>query len=634
MGVARRLIAVGAIVGMAVVSAPAAASAQVGKPRIVVENGLTQPVFSYAEAIQEVVYVEAPMDSDGDGRRDLIEVDVVRPAETEAGLRVPTIMEASPYYGRETGDPLPDQTRGFPGWWDEYFVPRGYAVVQVEMQGTSRSFGCPTTGGPEDTISAKAVVDWLNGRAPGFHHDGSVAVADWSTGNVGMQGVSYVGTLPNAVATQGVRGLKTVVPIAAISSWYRYVNDQGVAWSTWSENVDFRYTEYLADYVSTGRTLPGSASAPACESVITGIGDAEEASASDFTEFWQERNYIPDAKNIKKAGTSVFMVHGLTDFNVKTMHTADLWREIEKRNMPRKIWLHRGAHVNPTSFRPAEWQAVMHRWMDYWLHDIENGIMDEPMADIQRPDGSWETHSSWPDAATKDVDLRFGPATADAAGTLSAHGPKGNPTQSYADQIESQAIKIGNAEQAAPGRLAYVTPPLAKEVRLSGTPELAVRMSTTAETALLSAMLVDYGPGPTVTVAGKDPLEVVQESCEPEDLASRTGCAEPMAASTEITPERVLSWGHIDVKNSPDLRRSRPLEPGKQYNVRWKTLPSEHVIPAGHRIGIVITGNYNANPTSNRPARDAAAVGSEVTVYLKGSSVTLPVVGGKAALGF
>ncbi|MFI7520438.1 CocE/NonD family hydrolase [Micromonospora globbae] len=632
MGFVRRLVAVGTVVGVAVMGAPVAAGA--APPGIVIENGVTQPVFSYDDAIQEVVYVEAPMDSDGDGRRDLIEVDVIRPAETAAGMRVPTIMEASPYFGRDAGDPPPDRTRGFPGWWDEYFVPRGYAIVQVEMQGTGRSFGCPTTGGVEDTTSIKAVVDWLNGRAPGFHHDGSAAVADWSTGNVGMQGVSYVGTLPNAVATQGVPGLRTVVPIAAISSWYRYVNDQGVAWSTWSENVDFRYTEYLADYVSVGRTLPGSASAPACESVITGLGDAEEASASDFTPFWQERSYLPDANKIKTVGTSVFMVHGLTDYNVKTMHFADLWREVERRQMPRKIWLHRGAHVNPMSVRPAEWQAVMHRWMDYWLYDIPNGVMDEPMADIQRPDGSWETHATWPDAGAKEVALGLGPATADAAGTLSLDPTTGGPTQSFVDVVESQAVKIGNAEQAKPGRLAYVSPPLARDLRLSGTPELSVRMSTTADTALMSALLVDYGAGPTVTVAGKEPLDVVQESCEPEDVANRTGCAEPMETSVEITPERVLSWGHIDVKNSPDLRRSQPLTPGAQYNVRWTTLPSEHVIPAGHRIGLVLTGNYNANPSSNRPARDAAAVGSEITVHLNGSKLVLPVVGGTDALGF
>lgn len=627
MRFARLPILAGAMFGLVTVGlAPLATADSV--PRIVIEDGVTQPVFSYEDAIQEVVYVEAPMDSDSDGARDLIAVDVIRPAETAEGLTVPTIMEASPYYGRAEGDPPPDQTRGFPGWWDEYFVPRGYAIVQVEMQGTSRSFGCPTTGGPEDTTSIKAVVDWLNGRAPAYHPDGTEAVASWSTGDVGMQGVSYVGTLPNAVATQGVEGLRTVVPIAAISSWYRYVNDQGIGWNGWGD----RYTEWLANYVSVGRTLPGSASVEACESVIDALGDAEDASHFDFTPFWQQRDYLPDANKIKTVDTSVFMVHGLTDDNVKTMHFADLWREIERRQMPRKVWIHRGAHLNPVSFRQAEWQSVMHRWMDRWLYDISNGIMAEPMADIQRPDGTWETHATWPDADTEKVTLHFGPATDDAAGTLRSNAPAGDPTQSFVDQVESQSDKVGNAEQARPGRLAFVTPALDESVRLSGTPTVWVRMRTTATSSLLSAMLVDYGTAETVTVEGVEPLELIQASCEPEDLANRTGCAEPPEVSSSITPQRVLAWGHIDAKNFADLRRGQDLVPGEEYVVRWTTLPSEHVIPAGHRIGLVITGNYNASPRLYRPRRDQVALDSQVTVHLNGSRLVLPVVGGAAAL--
>jgi X-Pro dipeptidyl-peptidase len=605
------------------------AAAEVKPSGIVVEGGVTQPVFSYSDAIQEVVYVETPMDSDGDGHNDLIAMDIIRPRETEQGLKIPTIMEASPYYGRSS-QPPPDRTRGFPGWWDEYFVPRGYAIAQVEMQGTGRSYGCPTTGGPEDTISIKAAVDWLNGRARGYYSDGKEAVAGWSTGNVGMQGVSYVGTLPNAVATEGVPGLRTVVPIAAISNWYNYANDQGIAWAGWGT----RYTEYLANYVSVGRSAPGSASVEACKARIKALGDAEQASDSDFTPFWQERDYVPTANKIKTAKTAVFMVHGLTDYNVKTMNFANLWYEVAKRQMPRKIWIHRGAHANPTSFRNAEWQSVMHRWMDHWLYDIENGIMDEPMADIQRPDGSWETHTSWPDASAADVNLSFGPATDEVAGTLSLDPPAGNPTQSFVDQVESQAIKVGDPAQARSGRLVYVTPPLTQDVRLSGSPSLDVRMSTNATSALLSAMLVDYGEGPTVTVAGKEPLELVQEPCQPEDLANLTGCATPMEVTAAITPERVLAWGHVNVQNVPDLRRSNDLTPGKQYDVRWNTMPTEHIIPAGHRIGLVLTGNYNASPSENRPARDQVAVGSQITIDLHGSRISLPVVNGTDGLRF
>ena len=52
--------------------------------------------------------------------------------------------------------------------------------------------------------------------------------ADWTTGAVGMTGGSYNGTLPNMVATTGVEGLKTIVPVAAISSWYDYYRANGL----------------------------------------------------------------------------------------------------------------------------------------------------------------------------------------------------------------------------------------------------------------------------------------------------------------------------------------------------------------------------------------------------------------------
>ena len=45
----------------------------------VLEDGRTKPVYSYADAIRESVWVKAP-DGDGDGERDLVTVDIVRPA--------------------------------------------------------------------------------------------------------------------------------------------------------------------------------------------------------------------------------------------------------------------------------------------------------------------------------------------------------------------------------------------------------------------------------------------------------------------------------------------------------------------------------------------------------------------------
>jgi X-Pro dipeptidyl-peptidase len=144
-----------------------------------------------------------------------------------------------------------------PGQLDNYYVPRGYAVVLGESIGTFSSDGCPDVGGPWETLGTKAVIDWLNGRARGFDAAGNPVSADWTTGAVGMTGVSYNGTLPNQVATTGVEGLKTIIPVSAISSWYDYYRANGLVVAPHSETQgagDNAYlgedTDVLADFIA------------------------------------------------------------------------------------------------------------------------------------------------------------------------------------------------------------------------------------------------------------------------------------------------------------------------------------------------------------------------------------------------
>jgi X-Pro dipeptidyl-peptidase len=612
------------VVAACIAAAAGPGIASAAPPSIVVEDGVTQPVFSYADAIRETVWVEARTDSNGDGRNDRIAIDVMRPAETEEGMEVASVMESSPYYGRSFpggGEVPPDGPRGFLRWYDEFFVPRGYAVVEVEMVGTSRSEGCPTIGGVEETRSIEAAVDWLNGRAPAWYGDGSTAVASWSTGDVGMLGVSYNGTLPNAVATQGTEGLKTIVPIAAISSWYDYARDHGIAFSSWAN----RYPEFLANYVSVGRTIPGAAEE--CEDDIVRLGDLADDATDDFTDFWAERNYVPDANKIQTEKTAVFMVHGLEDWNVKRAHFSRLWYEVAKRNMPRKIWLHRGGHSDPISLRRTEWERAMHRWMDHWLYGIQNGIMSEPMADIQRPDGTWTTDTTWPSAGTQDVTLRLGPATADVAGTLS-FDQSSQGTQTFTDHLtQSESAMMSNAELTKPNRLAFVTPPLGQPVRLSGTPEVQVRFASSTASTPLTALLVDYGEAAQTIVSDQTPLELLALPCNAQNVANATGCAEPPETLTVITPQRVVSRGAIDGKNNVDLRIASPLVPDRAYNIEWDLQPHDYVFPAGHRIGLVLVAN-------NRSYIRRDTLAGQVTVYLGNSELVLPVVGGREALGF
>ena len=132
-------------------TSPAAAA----RTPYVLDHGETAPVYSYADAIRETVWVTAP-DLDGDGEPDRVAVDIVRPRETDRpGPTVPVDHGRQPYYlccGRGNESELkPYDADGsppkFPLFYDNYFVPRGYAFAAVDMAGTARSTGCVDVGG-------------------------------------------------------------------------------------------------------------------------------------------------------------------------------------------------------------------------------------------------------------------------------------------------------------------------------------------------------------------------------------------------------------------------------------------------------------------------------------------------------
>ena len=151
------------LIAFAVVAAGATPAHASTAPSITVKQGRTQPVFSYADAVREYVYVESTVDSDSDGKLDRVRVDIIRPKESSPGLKVPVIIDESPYYdnsgrGNEAERKVYDadgNVTKFPLFYDNYFVPRGYAVLNVDMLGTTKSDGCPDLGGRPTSWAAR-----------------------------------------------------------------------------------------------------------------------------------------------------------------------------------------------------------------------------------------------------------------------------------------------------------------------------------------------------------------------------------------------------------------------------------------------------------------------------------------------
>jgi X-Pro dipeptidyl-peptidase len=113
--------------------------------------------------------------------------------------------------------------------------------------------------------------------------------------------------------------------------------------------------------------------------------------------------------------------------------------------------------------------------------------------------------------------------------------------------------------------------------------------------------------------------ELVANGCPMEDLRNRTNCAAPKNKPPTEAPYVIVSLGSIDVKNRLSTVTSTPLTPGETYEVDWELQPVEYVVPAGHRVGLVLLANMKFYV-----ALDSLAAG--VSVRLDDTHVTLPVM--------
>lgn len=544
-------------------TAPAATTASA--PAYELVDGVTAPIYDYAEAIRETVWVDAP-DLDGDGKGERIATDIVRPRELDGVGKVPIVMDASPYYlslgrGNEgefktydaQGNPLK-----MPLAYDNFFVPRGYAFVAPDMAGTGRSTGCTDEGGRSDIESVKVVVEWLAGKGTATDRDGKPVSATWSTGKTGMIGKSYDGTLANGVAATGAEGLTTIVPVAAISSWYDYNRWQGVPKS-------YNYPTSLSRTIARNRTVVTD-----CSERLDWMAANDGDETGEYTDFWAERDYregtFYDASKVK---ASALIVHGLQDNNVKTPNFSKWWEALGEQGVERKLFLTRLGHVDPFDSDRERWTGILQRWFDHQLLGIDNGIDREPAVSVEVAPNRWSESRTWPISSARTQTLQ-----PQAGGTL-ALGAKGSGTAMFTNQpalTESAAVMPG----ANSGRLLFTTGTLKKELRLSGTATVDLGISHTAPTGQVSVSLVDYGEADRVLSTGDGAQTLTTESCWGESTSYDDACYKDVTRRIGSTPLQVLArgWARLGGAGS--------------HQVTVELMANDVVVPAGHQLGLVV----------------------------------------------
>ncbi|MBQ0770025.1 MAG: Xaa-Pro dipeptidyl-peptidase, partial [Bizionia sp.] len=73
------------------------------------------------------------------------------------------------------------------------------------------------------------------------------------------------------------------------------------------------------------------------------------------------------------------------------------------------------------------------------------------------------------------------------------------------------------------------------------------------------------------------------------------------------------------------ISKSEPLKPGEFYDITFKLMPDDQIIPVGQQIGLMIFSSDSEFTILPKP-------GTELTIDLQATSLTLPIVGGEEAL--
>jgi X-Pro dipeptidyl-peptidase len=236
----------------------------------------------------------------------------------------------------------------------------------------------------------------------------------------------------------------------------------------------------------------------------------------------------------------------------------------------------------------------MNRWFTRYLHGIQNDVENEPKAWIVREGDEREKPTSYydyPNPGAKPGYLHLKPGSSRKRQSL-IEQEADQGTETLVDNFSFAGETLAQAEWTE-HRLIYSTEELKKPLHISGTPSITIRLASSKPAANLSVWMVS--------------------------LPWKSG------KNSKIT-DNIITRGWADPQNHSSIWESEPLVPGDFYELTFDLQPDDQVIPKGQQIALMIFAsdrNFTVRPDP----------GTELTVDLDATSISIPVVGGLRSLG-
>jgi putative CocE/NonD family hydrolase len=477
----------------------------------------------------------------------------------------------------------------------------------------------------------------------------------WSNGRLGTTGQSYLGATQYTLATNNPAPphLQTMAPVSASADFHQswvYHTGGAMEWGwmvpyaifkgrntlnrTGNERLLSQMDEYLLPAVNFAqplkdewyRRLPLSdwinrlkETAPYFQEYLDNEADGP---------YWWRINLLRHVE-----GITLPMFHVTSWYDIFLEGALNAYQairdrggsELARRNQRLLIgpWAHLLPYTVPTSGGTGdvdfgaeaiiELHQYLLRWFDYWLKDIDTGVMDEPPVRLfVMGENRWRGEQEWPLARTQYTRYYLhaeAPAnTRNGGGTLSTSPPGDEPPDTYIYDPKDPAATLGGNTLIIPQGVAdqgpvedrqdvlvYTSEASEMDLEVTGPIEVHLFASSSAVDTDFTAKLVDVHPD---------------------------GYARNLQDG--IIRARFRTSGY-----EPSL-----IEPGRAYEFGIDLWSTSHLFETGHRIRVEISSSnfprFDRNPNTGAPlGRDDRLEVARQTVYHSEeypSHIVLPVI--------
>ncbi len=491
----------------------------------------------------------------------VLRADVFRPPEEG---RYPVILSYGPYAkGLAFQEGYPDQwnrmveqhpdvaagsTNQYQNWEvvdPEKWVPDGYVCVRVDSRGAGRSPGYIDHFSPRETKDFYDCIEWA-------------AAQPWSSGKVGLNGISYYGINQWHVASLQPPHLAAMCVWEGAADWYRDMTHHGGILSTfWANWYDMQVKTVQHGLGDRGSKHPITGQNACGDVTLT----EEELAANrcdlgaDLLAHPLDDQYHRDRSPVFEKITVPLL--SAANWGGQGLHPRGNFEGYYRAGSQTK-WLEAHGLEHWTHFYTDYGRTLQKRFFDHFLKGENNGWDAQPRVQLQvRHPGERfvERHEEdWPIPRTQWTPLYLHPDL-----TLSPEPP----------------AAAASVEFDAPGEgLTFRSAPLSEETEFTG--PLAAKLwisSTTADADLFLVFRVFDADGEEVTFQGAlDPHTPIAQGWL-------------RASQRKLDPGLSEQWRPY---HAHDERQ--PLVPGEVNEVDVEIWPTSIVVPAGFTVALSVRG--------------------------------------------